>query len=504
MIVLDFLVYYLIVMPFRYFFGAIGYVFITLPVMVLVSVFYVFPIWLINDVIFPRLFFLLPEKQREKAEARRQVRLETIRLAPVRDRLSAIESRISEIVKQGGEAEDKGMEMVKAIASASPELSINLFEPENEFGGVVLPPNKLERLPSHEFDILMVCKAGVFVIEVKGWRDVNEDGSHVAPDGSLLKPAHKQSQPKVERLRNLLGRDIPVHSLVLLPNMDPLKAPAGLHPAYVCDVSQMQLAIRDKFKMLNGKPFEVERTYETILAALSPMVRAKIEHMRWLAETHPSQNTLDVKRLDDEFGEIRDSRLTNHNWWTDNWRMLLAGSAFVCFWIWLINPYEMVREPFFKPAAEMAGSGSEVDPGPTKKIAGQKPVSKKKPVSKPKAPVVSEEEMARMTAGSIPGEPEWAHSCQTIIDHRGFKVCDPEKNGVVFNEAGQVVMEGKTIKGYTAALMRYCPKGTKRVISTGPLGPLLRTESKKRLMEESKYHWFPEQSLLSHSYICQQ
>jgi len=469
------------------------------------SIFFTFPSWVINDVIFPRLFFLLPAGLKRKAQERQETRLQNLRLRPVNHKLSAILTRMEEIMMQGSHAEDKAMEILNSLASRNPELKIRVFEAEGSMAGIVLPADISTQQPSHEFDALLVSVAGVFVIETKGWKDINADGTHVAPDGKLLKPAHQQSRPKVQRLRDLIGNDVPVHSLVLLPNLDPLDAPAALHPSYVCDASQLQLAIRGKIQRLNGKVVDVDDVYRTIDSALADKEWAKLGHMLWLADTHPNADALEIKRLNDKYNSILEDRLVRHNWWKDNWRMLMYGSLFVSFWVFGLMPVEVTRKPLWGASTAAAqDTGASVDPGPANKNTGQKPASKKKPASKPKTPVVSEEELARMTAGSIPGKPEWAHSCETITDHRGFKVCDPEKHGVVFNEAGQVVLEGQSVKSYTAALFKYCPKESKRVFSTGPLGTFsLRRESLDRIKIASNAYWLTTESKVMHSYYCQ-
>lgn len=292
------------------------------------------PVQLLLDYLVPVLYPILPKGLVELNERKKALRLRTRKLAPVRLRINQNTERGIQILKQGSNAEEIAECGIKDLILKAPDFRIMLFEANgNVWDGIVLPADKEKGLPSQEFDLLMVCVAGVFIIEVKSWSNINPDGSHFSPDGKLLKPAHLQSTGKIKRLRDILGDETPVYGLVYLPRLAPHDAPAALHPSYVCDVSQLILAIRDKMRHLkNAQIIDVGGVYQRIKRHLDNGGEAKLRHMIWLADNHPSEDTVELKRLYEETRKLEDDAIGNPSWWAGNWRLVRHTLASMTLW----------------------------------------------------------------------------------------------------------------------------------------------------------------------------
>ncbi|MFA7523660.1 MAG: nuclease-related domain-containing protein [Halothiobacillaceae bacterium] len=274
------------------------------------------PIQWFLDYLMPVLYPLLPDRLVQWNERGKANRLQRRMLMFVMPRIKKNLERCSAIIKQGSQAEETAEAAVRELKEKAPDFRIMLFETNGTvWDAIVLPGDAQRDLASQEFDLLMVCAAGVFVIEVKSWTNINPDGSHYAPDGSLLKPAHLQSTGKVKRLKEIVGDGVPVHSLVYLPRLDPYSAPAALPPSYVCDVPQLMLAIRDKMRHLRDRQaIDIHGAFETIQRHLDRSGQAKLTHMLWLAQNHPSPDTLEIERLYNENVSLQKGALSKKSW----------------------------------------------------------------------------------------------------------------------------------------------------------------------------------------------
>jgi Nuclease-related domain len=107
---------------------------------------------------------------------------------------------------------------------------------------LVIPLPEGSRIPTAEFDVMVVCDAGLYLFEVKGWRDCyvsreKADGRNRwflrGPDGVERDVADPVAQgcEKLAGLRSMLDSRICVRSFVLLPEigveLDPV-LPAGV------------------------------------------------------------------------------------------------------------------------------------------------------------------------------------------------------------------------------------------------------------------------------------
>lgn len=96
---------------------------------------------------------------------------------------------------------------------------------------LVFPMPESSTVRSAEADAIVVCEAGVFIFEIKGYRDcfvgreaLNEDGakqwfltSTLNGEKSMVKDPLRQTSPKAKYLRTLLPAEIKIQYYALLP-----------------------------------------------------------------------------------------------------------------------------------------------------------------------------------------------------------------------------------------------------------------------------------------------
>lgn len=218
--------------------------------------------------------------------------------------MHGISDEIDQILEQGGKAEDRAGTLIEEVRKAAASTHPTWRPFDDGIACTVMPPDEHSDA-SHEFDDLLLTPAGLYVIEVKGWRDIEADGGHKAPAGTRLKPAHRQSKSKVERLRRLLGENVPVHSLVLLPNLSPAATPLDLDARYIVGSADLSLTLRQHLgtrKRANHPLLDITPIRETLLVHIDRRVDAKVHHMIWLAERFPSDGPLKVRKL---YGQLK-------------------------------------------------------------------------------------------------------------------------------------------------------------------------------------------------------
>lgn len=214
-------------------------------------------------------------------------------------KMQAISEEIYQLLEQGGKAEDRAGILIEQVRQAAASTHPTWRPVDDGIACTVMQPSEHSDA-SHEFDDLLLTQAGLYVVEVKGWRDIEADGGHKAPDGSILQPAHRQSNSKVERLRKLLGNGVPVHSLVLQPNLSPAAMPLDLDARYIVGSADLSLMLRQhlgKRKRENLPLLDIDDIRQTLLAHIDRRANAKVHHMLWLAERFPDDRPLKVREL---------------------------------------------------------------------------------------------------------------------------------------------------------------------------------------------------------------
>lgn len=232
-------------------------------------------------------------------------RVNSMRLQALQIKKDSIASQIDAHLGRGSAAEavvSAHIEDVRAAAGAD----FSTWRPADQgVRSIVMPPS-LRCDSSHELDDVFITCAGVYLLEVKGWRDVRPNGGHQAQDGTELDPAHHQSIAKVRRLRDLFGPDVPVHSLVMLPNVAPARLPWDLGAAYLTGPADLSLTFRVHLhaRLQAGLPLlDPQALGAQLIPELDGRPRAKLHHLLWLAERYPGDGRAQVKEL---FGQLLD------------------------------------------------------------------------------------------------------------------------------------------------------------------------------------------------------
>lgn len=164
---------------------------------------------------------------------------------------------------------------------------------------IVLPPTDLND-SSQEIDNLLVTEHGIYVIEVKGWRSIGEDGKGKTASGESLGSPVAQCSKKVEHIKAIVGIGVPVSALAVLPFARESDAAFGLDSRIVFSSDQLAIILRTAHKRMlrtGVRRVDVEGASRAIMARMDTQDGAKVRHMLWLAEHHPSPDALRVQEL---------------------------------------------------------------------------------------------------------------------------------------------------------------------------------------------------------------
>jgi len=233
-------------------------------------------------------------------------RVDAVRLKALQLKKEAVASRIDAHLGRGGAAEAVVSTYIEDVRSAAGTGILTWRPADQGVQSIVMPPS-LRCDSSHELDDVFITCAGVYLLEVKGWRDVRPNGGHQAQDGTELDPAHHQSIAKVRRLRDLFGPDVPVHSLVMLPNVAPAQLPWDLGATYLTGPADLSLTFRAHFhaRRLAGLPMlDPLCLGSQLMPELDGRPQAKLHHLLWLAERYPGDGRTQVKELFDQLLDL--------------------------------------------------------------------------------------------------------------------------------------------------------------------------------------------------------
>lgn len=214
-------------------------------------------------------------------------------------------AEIAEILRGGAKAEHTVNEwLVHLCKDAAP--SMECWHPSLDgHDEIVFPPSE-HNGTSQELDNLLVTDHAVYVIEVKSWHEINANGGRVLADGKELGSPVRQSKKKVEHLRKILGAGTPIKAIGVLPNLKDESIPFALDASIVTSLGQLSLVLRTEHQQSTGRAkLDVQAIRRLILSKMDTTGKAKIEHMRWLAEAHPSEDALRVRDLDDRMTRLK-------------------------------------------------------------------------------------------------------------------------------------------------------------------------------------------------------
>ncbi|WP_234265194.1 nuclease-related domain-containing protein [Hydrogenophaga sp. NFH-34] len=425
---------------------------------------------------------------------------------------------IENILQEGSQAEEKANEMIAAVRKQAAGHLKTWTPSDDGLKAIVFPPNE-HNSSSQELDQLLVTEAGIYVIEVKGWRKINDDGTGNTRDGKVLGSPIDQCRKKVEAIKKIVGENVRVRPLVILPNLEDTNIPFGLDTRVVTSLAEINMFFRQELRASErGFKYSISNLAPPILRYLDHREDAKMHHMLWLHEHHPNEGTTKIHGLVDERNTLESELLPRIEPKPGRieWNWALSAIFFpIILWGGIIYSIQRLGVP--DRIANLWSTYSAPKPEDTKQYTAvvsdgnsnkrhvaevqYKQSSSTKPSSKIGTSSASNEKRSFMTSGSKPYDPIWAFSCPATKDHRGMDVCDRSSKGVVFNESGDVVLKDVSENAPRELLKQYCKPG-QHIASTGTMGPLLSQASFKRVKSASNAHWQPRQSIVSHSYSC--
>lgn len=213
--------------------------------------------------------------------------------------IARVVSEIDAEISQGSHAEALAAAQLELLRQAAGSRHSTWRPADDGISCIVLPPDA-HGSPSQELDDVLLTDAGLYVVEVKGWKHIEPDGGHRTTDGALLPPAHRQSASKVKRLKSLLGASVPVHSVVVLPNLSPAAVPLELDTRYLTGAADFGLLLRQHIQArarTDSTPIDFSEVRHALLAEMDRRPDAKVHHMLWLAENFPGDGSARVREL---------------------------------------------------------------------------------------------------------------------------------------------------------------------------------------------------------------
>lgn len=227
-------------------------------------------------------------------------RLVSAWLSDTSRRIKEIENEIEEILLSGTEAEEVVDEWLRNICKFKANTAMPYWVPmRSGIMEIVFPPSEINK-SSQELDHLLVTSHGVYIIEVKGWRSIEEDGTNQTADGKKLKSPIEQCRGKVDHLRRLLGNGVPVKALAVLPRLDRKDVPFRTDSRILTSQDELELMLKIGNDQLNYKsknPIDKDLVAQKLMGAMDTEPGAKLRHMLWLADHHPNEGATRIKNL---------------------------------------------------------------------------------------------------------------------------------------------------------------------------------------------------------------
>jgi hypothetical protein len=220
-------------------------------------------------------------------------------------KIEICDGKIDVILSAGSGAEDVVQGWIDRWINRSRSHMLIWTPQIRGINNVIFPPNSTHN-SSQELDHLMVTPHAVYIIETKGWADVQENGTRQAKDGTPLRSPIEQSLGKRDRLKSILGGDVPVYIFAALPHLEAKDVPFGLDARFLVSENELGLVLRQNHqRQKRGSELNVNAISATLLEYMDTEDRAKVRHMRWLALNRPNQEACAVLNLDDEINEAK-------------------------------------------------------------------------------------------------------------------------------------------------------------------------------------------------------
>lgn len=252
-----------------------------------------FWLWPLGGAFLIELFWPLLSRRAEQ-------KLESFWRRHARSQVGQWDSKIDVILNAGTGAENTVQSWIDRLCDKSKNHMLTWTPQRKGINDIVFPPSATHDT-SQEFDHLLVTPHAVYIVETKGWADVQEDGSRQTRDGTPLRSPIEQSRSKRDRLRSILGSDVPVYVLAALPRLDEDDVPFGLDSRFVTTAGEMALVLRQNHQRHHRqKDISINTVSAMLLEAMDTQDRAKVRHMRWLAENHPNEEAYLVREYDDK------------------------------------------------------------------------------------------------------------------------------------------------------------------------------------------------------------
>jgi hypothetical protein len=242
---------------------------------------------------------------------------------------------------------------------------------------IVLPPSEINDT-SQEIDNLLVTQHGIYVIEVKGWRKIGADGLGEAKTGESLGSPVAQCSKKVEHIKSIVGYGVPVRVLAVLPYAKESDAAFELDSRIVFSADQLGIVLRTAHQQMvktGAHRLDVAALSQKIMSRLDTRDDAKVRHMLWLSEHHPSPDTLRVKEIVAMDAALR-SEMSAPFTFEDRPRrpfgVVLATLVSLLLYVGMTDPLAYERHGIQYPKVERPLASQAVQTRPAAKTPGKK------------------------------------------------------------------------------------------------------------------------------------
>jgi hypothetical protein len=298
--------------------------------------------------------------------------------AHARTWLSRWGAEIETITSRGAAAEAVVHTWIDTICRVKAQGHMQSWMPAwSGIKSIVLPPSEINDT-SQEIDNLLVTQHGIYVIEVKGWRKIGADGLGEAKTGESLGSPVAQCSKKVEHIKSIVGYGVPVRVLAVLPYAKESDAAFELDSRIVFSADQLGIVLRTAHQQMvktGAHRLDVAALSQKIMSRLDTRDDAKVRHMLWLSEHHPSPDTLRVKEIVAMDSALR-SEMSAPFTFEDRPRrpfgVVLATLVSLLLYVGMTDPLAYERHGIQYPKVERPLASQAVQTRPAAKTPGKK------------------------------------------------------------------------------------------------------------------------------------
>jgi hypothetical protein len=175
---------------------------------------------------------------------------------------------------------------------------------------IVFPPTAQYDV-SQEIDNLIITDHGVYVVEVKNWKRVDERGHGRSESGEDLGSPIEQSRHKAQRIRKILadlpGLAVPVHTIGVLPRLQTQDLAFTVDARIIGTQAELSTMLRGAHQRNRGREaIDVELVAQTLEQHMDLGDGAKIRHLRWLGGKFESPSVMRILDLHDAAAAMRE------------------------------------------------------------------------------------------------------------------------------------------------------------------------------------------------------